>query len=295
MASTSEPPLLSDGRKVWFNTGTSTGFGRCLVSSVLSRGDYVVASARSLESIQDFPKSDSLRLLQLDVNDGFDAIGLKVDEAVAFWGRIDVLVNNAGTGMKALLEEGGSNHFKEQFHTNVFSALDVTNAVLPHMRPRKSGTIVMIGSRSSWNPEVPGSGAYCASKAALRAIGETLSVELAPFNIRVLIVEPGAFRTNAIFTQPYFTSNPIPDYDDLRAKSQAAFEAVRGKQPGDPAKAMEAVLDVVRGEGRAKGRSWPTYLPLGEIAEKGIKEKCSRIVGVLDEWADVVRDVNFDS
>ncbi|KAG2151578.1 uncharacterized protein EDB93DRAFT_262925 [Suillus bovinus] len=280
--------------KVWLITGTSSGFGRRLVSIVLERGDRVVATARSLQKIQDFPQSPNLRLLELDVASGTTVIKERVDEAAKMWGRIDVLVNNAGIGLLGILEECGVDIMIRQFRPNVLGVLDVTNAALPYMRERKSGTVVIIGSRSAWRPEVMGLGAYASSKAAVQVMGETLAVELAPLNIRVLIVEPGAFRTENIYSNKFDTStNPIPDYDETRAETLVRYEAIPGKQPGDPMKAMKLVVDVVRGEGVAAGREWPLYLVLGEDAERDIRHKCMTMLKHLDEWQDVIRDMNL--
>ncbi|KAG1856329.1 hypothetical protein DFJ58DRAFT_784537 [Suillus subalutaceus] len=280
--------------QVWLITGTSSGFGRRLVSIVLERGDRVVATARSLQKIQDFPQSPNLHLLELDVTSGITVIKERVDEAAKVWGRIDVLVNNAGIGLLGLLEECGVDMMTRQFRTNVFGVLDVTNAVLPYMRERKSGTLVIIGSRSAWRPEITGLGAYASSKAAVQVMGETLAVELAPFNIRVLIVEPGAFRTENIYSNKFDTwTNPIPDYDETRAETAVRYGAIPGRQPGDPMKAMKFVVDVVRGEGVAAGREWPLYLALGEDAERDIRNKCMVMLKHLDEWQDVIRDVNL--
>lgn len=280
--------------KVWLITGTSSGFGRRLVSIVLERGDRVVATARSLQKIQEFPQSPNLHLLELDVTSGTAVIKERVDEAAKVWGRIDVLVNNAGIGLLGILEECGVDKMIKQFRPNVFGVLDVTNAALPYMRERKSGTVVIIGSRSAWRPEVTGLGAYASSKAAVQVMGETLAVELAPFNIRVLVVEPGAFRTENIYSNKFDTwTNPIPDYDETRAETLARFEAIPGKQPGDPMKAMKFVVDVVRGEGVAAGREWPSYLVLGEDAERDVRNKCMMMLKHLDEWKDVIRDVNI--
>ncbi|EPQ51261.1 NAD P-binding protein [Gloeophyllum trabeum ATCC 11539] len=310
-------------QKVWFITGTSSGFGRRLVKLVLERGDLVIATARNLAKIQEPAFFDlasdahtsSLRVLQLDIDSGVENLKEVVKEGMQFWGRIDVLVNNAAWAQQGLLEEAGSDLVRRIFQSNVFSMLDVTTAVLPYMRERRSGTIVVIGSRTSWMPENPSGGTFfglyrgiCRADASRKAymppqsppyecvlaIGETLSVELASFNIRVLIVEPGAFRTEGIFAQPFFLENQIPDYDELRASSQAFYNSINGTQKGDPTKAMRAVVDVVRGEGRATGKAWPLYLPLGIAAEKTIREKCERMTGVLEEWKDVIRDVNFD-
>ncbi|KAH0828727.1 hypothetical protein J3R83DRAFT_3138 [Lanmaoa asiatica] len=254
-------------QRVWFITGTSSGFGRRLVTAVLSRGDRVIATARSIDTIQDLPSSPNLCLLPLDITSRPEVIKAVVDEAAGKWESIDVLVNNAGAGMLGLLEECGIQTMIAQYEVGVFGPLNVTNAVLPYMRRRKSGTVVIVGSRSAWKPEIKGLGPYGSAKAAVQTMGETLAVELAPLNIRVLIVEPGAFRTEGIYRNPFYASNPIPDYEEQRADSLLTYNAVAGKQPGDPAKAMNAVVDVVRGEGVAAGREWPLYLVLGKDAE----------------------------
>lgn len=118
--------------------------------------------------------------------------------------------------------------------------------------------------------------------------------ELAPLNIKVLLVAPGAFRTEGIYGEPFDESNPIPDYDEMRTKLKLRFKTIPGTEKGDPSKASEAIVDVVRGEGVAKGRPWPNYLILGQDAEADIRAKSEKILTLLDEWADVTRGVNFD-
>lgn len=119
--------------------------------------------------------------------------------------------------------------------------------------------------------------------------------ELAQFNIKVLLVQPGAFRTEGMYTQPFYAENKIPAYDALREISKKRFESVPGTEKGDPDKGVEAILDVINGEGVAKGRPWPNYLFLGEDAELDVRNKCKKVLTVLDEWADVTRGVNFDA
>ncbi|RDB25896.1 putative oxidoreductase YusZ [Hypsizygus marmoreus] len=286
--------------RVWLITGTSSGFGRRLVTSSLARGDRVIATARSLERLQDLVNSvdpgvrENLRTLQLDVTEGEAVLKAKVDKAAKIWGQIDVLVNNAGIGYPGILEEGGSALLRKQYETNVFGLMDMTAATLPHLRASKNAVLVVIGSRSGWKTELPGIGAYASSKAAVHALTETLSAELAPFNIRVLLVAPGSFRTEGIYGQQYNTSNPIPANDAIRAVSIQRFHAIPGSEKGDPDKAMEAVVDVVRGEGVAKGRPWPLYLVLGEDAENDVEVKCTKVLKALEDWKDVTRGVNFD-
>ncbi|KAJ7438655.1 hypothetical protein B0H11DRAFT_1829209 [Mycena galericulata] len=279
---------------VWLITGSSGGFGTCLVNSVLARGDRVIATARSLEKMQRLPKTENIRLLQLDITAGDVIIKGIIAKAVAFWGRIDVLANNAGYGAKALIEESGSAEMRLQYQTNVFGTLDVTTAVLPYMRAERSGTIVMIGSRTSWRPELTCTGLYASSKAALRVFSETLATEIAPFSIRMLIVEPAAFRTDALIGNSVYTGNPIPDYDQMRTEAAERYRKAHRMLKGDPAKAMEAVVDVVRGEGKAAGRPWPLYLILGDLGVSGVTEKCDRILHLLDDWRDVSTGLDID-
>ncbi|KAF7303814.1 NAD(P)-binding protein [Mycena indigotica] len=293
---------MSSRQKVWLITdrlkGTSSGFGEALVKILLARGDRVVASARNLSKIQHFsshPDSHSnLRLLQLDILSPEDTLKAAVATAVGFWGHIDALVNNAGSGQKGILEETGTSELLSQFRTNLFAPIEMTLAVLPYMRARRSGTIVMIGSRSSWKPEQSGIGMYASSKAALRTYSETLAHEIAPFSIRMLIAEPAAFRTNTFNNSPYFVDRTISDYDEIRAKSQDWYSLMHKTIKGDPVKAMEVIADVVRGEGKAAGKPWPLYLPLGDLAVSGITDKCNTMLTTVEEWKDVSSGLDMD-
>lgn len=281
------------GQKVWLITGTSSGFGRRLTGVALARGDRVIATARTLSKIEHFPQHPNLHLMRLDVNASTREIKARIDRAARVWNGIDVLVNNAGYGLPSLLEEGGASLMFRQFQTNFFGVVNVCNAVLPYMRKKRNGTVVVIGSRSAWKPESTGLGFYAASKAAVHTMSESLALELKPFNIRVLLVEPGAFRTEGILGHPWDCSNPISDYDEQRADGCVNFSKPAGKQPGDPEKAMEIVVDVVKGEGCAAGREWPLYLVLGKDAEADIRNKCAKVLKHLDDWNDVVRGVDL--
>ncbi|KAJ7640810.1 hypothetical protein DFH06DRAFT_1334529 [Mycena polygramma] len=282
--------------KVWLITGAASGFGRSLLSSVLARGDRVIATSKSLEPIQDLDGTgENLRLIELDVTAGEELIRSRMKDAAAVWGRIDVLVNNAGSCHLGLLEEGGSALLRKQYETNVFGLLDVTAACLPYMRAQNEGTIVVIGSRSAWTCETVGLGPYGSSKAAVHALAETLSTELAPFNIRVLLVQPSAFRTRMVrLAENYNLSNRIPVYDNVREANMGSYAARDGQQAGDPDKAMEAVVDVVRGEGAARGKTWPGYLLLGKEADRDVRAKCKVMTDHLDEWKEVVNGVDFE-
>ncbi|KXN92056.1 hypothetical protein AN958_10043 [Leucoagaricus sp. SymC.cos] len=288
----------------WFITGTSSGFGYRMALLALHRGDNVIATARSLPKLQklvDEATSSSvpsaktrLKTLRLDLGDSEEVIKGVVDEAVKFTGRIDVLVNNAGWGWVGMIEEASVPSTQKVMDENIMGPVKVTFAVTPHMRAQKSGTIVIIGSRSVWRAELPGIGSYAMAKAAIHAFAENLSAELAPFNIRTLLVQPGAFRTEGIYSHGWNSNIPIPDYEVLRTQALARFNSVPGNEKGDPDKAAKAIVDIVRGEGVAKGREWPKYLMLGEDAEFALRTKCATLLEELDKWADVTRGVSFD-
>ncbi|KAJ7273016.1 hypothetical protein C8J57DRAFT_1506584 [Mycena rebaudengoi] len=289
--------------KVWLITGAASGFGRCLVDSILARGDRVVATSRTLGTLTNLEgTTDNIRLLQLDVTDGDAAIKAKIDEAAAFWGGLDVVVNNAGTNFLGILEEGGTAYLRKQYEVNVFGVMAVTTAALPYLRAQKQGTVVIMGSRSAWVPEFPGIGAYASSKAAVHALAEGFAGELAHLNIRVLLVEPSAFQTNML-DQAGSTAGltlkdgeGIADYHELRARVLRFFDpsVLATMTTGDPAKAMEVVVDVVNGEGAAAGKPWPTYLVLGSAAEKAILDKTEKLKKHMEEWKDVVHGLVTD-
>ncbi|KAF8626031.1 hypothetical protein AX15_005121 [Amanita polypyramis BW_CC] len=288
--------MPSESPKVWLITGTSSGFGRCLVHSVLERGDLVIATARSLEKVQDFPSSDRLRVLHLDVDHSRDVIQARIDEAVKFWGRIDVLVNNAGSVIRGLFEEGGSDTMLKQYRTNVFGLINVTTATLPYMRAARSGTVVMMGSRTSWQSNIPQTAFYSSSKAAVRSFSEALAVEVRQFNIRVMIVEPGGFKTKNITALEGKDGGEcrIADYDNMRDIKSGKFREAMEVFKGDPKKGMEVVVDVVRGEGKAKGRPWPLHLFIGKEAYYTVRSKCKEVAENMDTWEEVTKDLDFD-
>ncbi|KAF8335134.1 hypothetical protein F5887DRAFT_620328 [Amanita rubescens] len=286
--------------KVWFITGTTSGFGRRLVFSALARGDKVVATGRSPQKLVDLFEScdeswrENLKTIPLDVTEGRKLIEEKMSQAAGFWGRIDVLVNNAGSGYPSLIEEARTDLLRTQFEPNFFGLMEVTMAGLPYLRERKGSTLIFIGSRSAWKTDNVGIGIYAASKAAVHALAETLSAELAPFGVRVLHVAPGSFRTEGIYSNGFYDGNKLVGYDDIRAAAAKRFASVPGNEKGDAVKAMEVVVDVVRGEGIAKGKPWPGLLVLGEDSERDVRNKCQATLQMLDTWGDVAKSVNLD-
>ncbi|KAF5363064.1 hypothetical protein D9758_012663 [Tetrapyrgos nigripes] len=298
---------------IWLITGVSSGLGLNLAKIILARGDKVIGTTRTLggkphhapQVLGGDSNEENYKLIQLDLDWDTEKIQKAVTDAVGIWGRIDVLVNNAGYSHKGLAEEVGSAGFKQQFQTNFFALMDVTNALLPHMRKRRSGTIVNIGSRTSWRADFPGASIYGSSKAAVRVYSEGLATEIAPFGIRMLIVEPASFKSDTFSKTPWDDKNLISDYAEVGLGPKQINEAIqiRVKQmKNDPHKGMNVLADVVRGEGVAlkeegnakELKKWPLYLFLGKEAVEGFKEKMEIMVEKTKEWEGIVGDLDCD-
>ncbi|ASC73239.1 short-chain dehydrogenase family oxidoreductase [Halomicronema hongdechloris C2206] len=230
--------------RIWFITGSSRGLGRALTETVLELGDSVVATARKPERLTDLVQQygDRLLALPLDVTQPF-AIQTAVMHALQAFGHVDVLVNNAGYGVFGAVEEVTAPAVRQQFETNVYGALEVTCALLPHLRRQRSGHILNISSSGGF-VGFPGAGIYGASKFALEGWSEALAQEVAPLGIRVTIVEPGAFRTafNGVLRSPAQT---IQDYAETSGQMMHWLRQMHGQQPGDPQKAAAAMMQVV--------------------------------------------------
>lgn len=230
----------------WFITGTGSGFGRAIAQAALARGDRVAGSVRSASAAQAFEALAPGQALavHLDVTDA-SAVAEAVAKAEAAFGPIDVLVNNAGYGFVAGVEEATPAEVRAQFEVNVFGALALMQAVLPSMRRRRSGWIVNITSVSGlvgW----PSLGIYSGSKFALEGISETLAQEVGGFGIRVMIVEPGGFRTDFAGRSRALASRPIADYEDSPVGAcKRTLDEHAGHERGDPARAAQAILQAM--------------------------------------------------
>ena len=244
----------------WFITGCSTGLGRALAAAVLERGDNAVVTARDVAAVRDLagPYPGTALALSLDVTDAAQSAAA-VRAALERFGGIDVLVNNAGYGYRAAVEEGDDADVQRLFATNFFGAVTLIKAVLPGMRARRSGAIVnvsSIGARRT--PE--GSGYYSATKAALEGLSGSLRKELAPLGISVTAVEPGAFRTDFSGRSLAQSAAAIADYAGTAGKRRKEHDTVHGTQPGDPAKAAQAIVAAV------ESAEPPALLLLGQDA-----------------------------
>ena len=247
-------------KPVWLITGCSTGFGRELASILLGRGYRVVATARDPSKIADLVHGHdaSALALKLDV-DRQDDVAAAVAATTAKFGRLDVLVNNAGYGYLAAVEEGEDADIRAMFETNFFGLAAMTRAVLPIMRAQRSGAIVNVSSMGGFIGN-PGSSYYAATKFAVEGLSEGLSKEVAPFGIKVLIVEPGPFRTDWGGRSLKTPKRPIEAYAETAIARRKQIQSYSGAQPGDPVRGAEAIIATV------ERSDPPLRLPLGNIA-----------------------------
>ena len=247
-------------KPVWFITGCSTGFGRELSVILLRRGYRVVLTARDKTKIDDIVAGHEKNglALALDV-DKHDQIEAAVKAAEDRFGRIDVLVNNAGYGYLAAVEEGDDADVRAMFETNFFGLAAMTRSVLPIMRAQKSGAIVNVSSMGGFIG-FPGSGYYTATKFAVEGLSEALSKEVGPLGIKVIIVEPGPFRTHWAGRSLKTPKKPIDAYAETAVARRKQIQSYSGTQAGDPVRAAEAIIDTVE---RDKP---PLRLPLGGFA-----------------------------
>lgn len=237
--------MTTSDAKVWLITGSSSGFGRSLTEAVLKNGDRVIATARKPEQLNDLVKQypELLHTVRLDVTN-LQEVQAAIESALNAYGRIDVLVNNAGYGAVGVVEEVSDDETRRQFDTNFFGVLNVTRAVLPTMREQRSGHILNISSVGGV-VSFSGAGIYCATKFALEGVSEALAQEVKPLGIKVTIIEPGAFRTDFSGRSIAISGQTIADYAETSGKVIEWNRELDGKQSGDPAKAATAMIQVV--------------------------------------------------
>jgi NAD(P)-dependent dehydrogenase (short-subunit alcohol dehydrogenase family) len=265
----------------WLITGCSTGLGRALAQAVLTHGHNAVVTARDVTTVQDLAAAfpDTGLALPLDVTDRA-RISSVLDQAKARFGGVDVLVNNAGYGYRAAVEEADDADVRQLFDTNVFGAVDMIKAVLPDMRARRSGSIVNISSIGA-RITPAGSGYYSATKAALEGISGSLRREVEPLGINVTVIEPGAFRTDFAGRSLTQSASPIEDYADTAGKRRKENDTMDGNQPGDPDKAAEAILTIV------DSPTPPSLVVLGEDAVGAFTAVADAQRAELDQWRDL--------
>jgi NAD(P)-dependent dehydrogenase (short-subunit alcohol dehydrogenase family) len=272
---------------VWLITGCSTGLGRALAKRVLQHGHCAVVGARNVNQISDITSkyADSALAVALDVNNPKQVDGA-IAQAEKTFDRIDVLVNNAGYGYLAAIEEGDDQEIRDMFETNFFSLAALIRKVLPGMRARGNGHIINISSVGGLLGG-PGAGYYNGTKFALEGLSEALALEVAPLGIRVTAIEPGPFRTDWAGRSLKHADNPISEYADTAGARLAQITGRSGKQAGDPIRAADAIIKVV------ESSDPPRNLILGKNGLDRVRAKLAALMQSIDEWEDVTLSADF--
>lgn len=271
--------------RVWLISGCSSGFGRELVRAALAAGDRVMATARRPETLADLAEAggDRLSTAAMDVTDPA-SIRAAVDATLAVFGRIDVLVNNAGVSVIGAVEETPVEYLRSMFDVNYFGAVELTQAVLPVMREQGNGTIVVMSSIGGLIT-FPGLSGYNATKHALKSLGEALSLELTPLGIRVVVVEPGMFRTQFSTSLQWTPENPA--YRASSGELRQMVKNVVGQEPNDPAKGAAAIVKVVESENP------PLHFLLGEDALEGLSQHHEALLADVTAWESLSRSTTI--
>ena len=272
---------------VWLITGCSTGIGREVATLALDQGYRVVVTARKPEAVADLvaPHGDRALALALDVTDRAQ-IAAAVAAAEDAFGGIDVLVNNAGYGYMAALEEGEDEEVRRLFDTNYFGVVDTIKAVLPGMRSRGRGHIINMSSMTGLVANPPNV-YYSSTKFALEAVTEALAQEVASFGLHVTAIEPGAFRTDWGTRSMKESAAPIEAYGETVGARKELIKAFADKLPGDPRRVADAVLQIARDEDP------PLHLLLGQDVLGAFRKKLKTLGESIEKWAPVSKDVNF--
>jgi NAD(P)-dependent dehydrogenase (short-subunit alcohol dehydrogenase family) len=273
--------------RVWFITGSSSGFGYLLAKEALRRGDRVIATARDASKLDDlltfYP--DTARTLKLDVTKPAEIESVTRVALTAF-GHIDVLVNNAGYGVNGAIEEVSEDEFEPMFQTNIYGLIRTTRAFLPHFRQRRSGHIVNLSSIGGLIGGA-GWGFYNVTKFAVEGFSEALAAELKPLGVSVTVIEPGPFRTEFLGRSGKLAAKELPEYKDTAGKAREYLETQSGKQPGDPQKAVGAIIAVV------DSPNPPVHLILGKIALTRFRGKLADWEKEITAWENVTVGSDF--
>ena len=273
--------MASQTNPVWFITGCSTGFGHQLAKLVLARGWRVVVTARDQSRVVELARSAGANCLSLDLDvTKATQIAAAVTAAQAHFGRIDVLVNNAGYGYQASVEEGEDAQIREMFDANVFGLFAMTRAVLPGMRANRSGHVLNISSVAGL-VGLPGSGYYAAAKHAVEGWSDALAAEVKPLGIQVTCIEPGPFRTDFAGRSLRQTRNQISDYADTAGARLKGTVQGSGNQVGDPVRAAEAMIRIT------ETANPPRHLVLGAFGVAAVADQLTATLAELEVWRDV--------
>jgi NAD(P)-dependent dehydrogenase (short-subunit alcohol dehydrogenase family) len=280
---------MSDAKspRVWFIAGSSSGFGYLLAKEVLRRGERVIATARDASKLDDLLKQhpQTARTFSLDVTKP-EEIESVAQQAIAAFGHVDVLVNNAGYGVNGAIEEVSEDEFEPMFQTNLYGLIRTTRAFLPHLRERRSGHIFNLSSIGGLIGGA-GWGYYNVTKFAVEGFSEALAPEMKPLGVHVTVVEPGPFRTDFLGRSGKLAAKELPEYKDTAGKARKYLETQSGKQPGDPQKAVEAIIAV------ADSPNPPLHLILGKIALTRFRDKLALWEKEIAAWEPVTVGADF--
>lgn len=273
----------------WLITGCSTGLGRALAQQVLQAGHNAVITARDTATLSDLAEQypQTALTLPLDVTNA-EQIASAVDGATEQFGAVDLLVNNAGYGYRAAVEEGEADQIQQLFQTNYFGAVNMIQEVLPGMRERGSGMIINISSIAGQRSG-PGSGFYAATKAALESTSEALQQEVSPLGIRVSIVQPGPFRTDFAGRSLHQSAEPIDAYAATAGRRRKENDTMDGTQAGDPVKAAQAIMTL------AEQETPPMRLVLGRQAIKAAEVDLNEQLDDLMDWEHLGLGTDFEN
>ena len=277
----------SSSSRVWFITGTSTGFGRLLAQELLRRGNRVIAPARDIAKVEDLVHQypATARAFTLDVTNPAQ-IESVAQQAIAAFGHVDILVNNAGYGLNGAIEEVSEEEFEPMFQTNIYGLIRTTRAFLPHFRQRRTGHIFNLSSVSGLIGGA-GWGFYNATKFAVEGFSEALAGEMKPLGVHVTVIEPGPFRTDFLGRSGKLAAKEFPEYKDTAGKARDYLKTQAGKQPGDPQKAVEAIIAV------ADSPAPPLHLILGKIALTRFRDKLALWQKEIAAWEPVTVGSDF--
>ena len=281
--------MFSNNKTVWLITGSSTGFGRALAEAVLKHGDRLITTARKPEQLQDLVNQypETAKAVPLDVTN-LTEVKAAVDAALAAFGRLDVLVNNAGYGLIGALEEVSEQQIRRNFETNLFGAINMIRAALPIMREQKAGHFVNMSAIAGFSNEL-GFSIYGGAKFALEGVSEAVHGEVAPLGIKVTIVEPGPFRTDFIGRSLDRVEDTIDAYSETVGKFLQFLDKIEGSQPGDPDKAAQVLIQVVESENP------PLRLVLGKYAYNKFRQKLDSLIAELDAWEAIAANTDFEN
>ncbi|TIC21062.1 NAD(P)-binding protein [Wallemia mellicola] len=271
--------------QVFYITGTSSGFGRELALILSQRGHKVIATARTISKIEDLGKVDNIKIQQLDVTDSFDTLQKKVEEAISFFGTVDVLVNNAGYSQTGCFEELTDGEIRKQYDTNVFGTVNLTRVFLPYFRSTEKESIICTITSAGGLVSFPTSAAYTSTKFALEGFFEGLDGELKASNlpIRVLIIEPGGYKTNFI-GNIIKSENQIDVYNPIKEQIHQLFTEYDTTTGGNALIGSKLIADALLKQGFAAGKDIPLRLPIGSDCINWSVEKFKKTVDIFEEW-----------